>query len=119
MLSRKDFLALEDKNIGTHCVPELGGEVGLACFTVDEADQISKLGEGDVPATVRIVIMGACDDKGDRLFTDDDIPVLRKKLAKVVGPLSNAILRHNGLIGDEAKNASGETESDDSASDSP
>lgn len=108
MLSRKDLLTETAPNIGKHPVAELGGDVGLAEFTADEADRISRLTDDDVPASVRIVIMGACDADGTRLFTEKDIPVLRKRLGKVMGPLANAILAHNSLTAktqEDAKNA--------------
>lgn len=121
MLSRKDILGHVDSRIGKVDVPEMGGEVCLASFTVAEADQFRKL-DPETSAVIALVVMGVCDDKGERLFTDKDYDALGKLPASALGRIATAVLEHNGLgrnAGDEAKNASSETESDDSASASP
>ncbi len=121
MLSRDSILAFEDTNIGRVEVKEFGGEVCVATLTAEEADQIRKLPE-DTPSNVSLVILGACDEDGKRLFTKKDASALGKKPSKALTTIANAVLRHNGLLADsadEAKNASSETESDDSASASP
>lgn len=121
MLSRDSILAFEDTNIGRVEVKEFGGEVCVASLTAEEADQIRKLPE-DVPSNVSLVILGACDEDGKRLFKKGDAGALGKKPSKALTTIANAILRHNGLLADsvdEAKNGLSETASDDSASDSP
>jgi hypothetical protein len=108
MLSRDAILGFKDTRIGRIDVPELGGEVCIASLTAQEADQIRKLGEDGTPASVGVVILGACDETGARLFTDKDKPALAKLPASVMGRIGNAILKHNGLTGeaqDEVKNA--------------
>ena len=120
-VSRKSILDYEDTNIGRVEVKEFGGEVCVATLSAEEADQIRKLPE-DVPANVSIAILGACDEKGERLFTVADTAALKRKPSKALTTIANAVLKHNGLLaesGDEAKNASSETASDDSASASP
>ncbi len=120
-VSRSAILDYEDTNIGRVEVVEFGGEVCLATLTAEEADFIRRLPD-DVPANVSIVILGACDEDGKRLFTTKDAGVLKKKPSKALTTIANAVLRHNGLLAeaaDEAKNASSETASDDSASASP
>ena len=117
-LSRAAILGHVDTRIGRVDVPEMGGEVCVASLTVAEADKIRTLG-GDVPAVVGLVIMGACDDKGVRLFSDADAEALGKLPASALGKVANAVLAHNGLAEDDAKNASSETASDASASASP
>lgn len=118
-LSRDAILGFKDDRIGRVDVPEMGGEVCLASLTAAEADKIRTLGEDSIPVSVGIVILGACDDTGKRLFTDKDKTALSGLPASCMGKIANAILVHNGLSGDEAKNASSETESDDSGSVSP
>lgn len=119
MLDRKAILGFKDDRIGRVDVPEMGGEVCVASLTVAEADKIRTLGQTDVPFTVQVVILGACDDKGGRLFTDADVEALCALPASAMTKIGNAVLDHNGLGGDEAKNASSETETGDSASASP
>lgn len=121
-LSRDAILKHVDTRIVRVDVPEMGGEVCVASLTVAEADRIRTLGEGNVPAVVGVVILGACDDDGKRLFTDKDAEALGKLPASALGRISSAVLDHNGLSAkapEEAKNGSSETVSDDSASASP
>jgi hypothetical protein len=119
-LDRETILAFKDDRIGKVEVSEMGGEVCIASLTVAEADKIKSLGEGDVPAVARLVILGACDEEGKRLFTDKDASALSKLPASALAKVANAILDHNGLGGDgDAKNGSSETASDASASVSP
>ncbi len=118
-LSRKEILGHVDTRIGRVDVPEMGGDVCLASLTVAEADKIRTLGENDIPAVVGLVILGACDETGKRLFTLDDKDALAKLPASALGKIANAVLAHNGLAGDDEKNASSETETDVSDSASP
>lgn len=107
MLNRDAILAFKDNRIGKLDVPTLGGEIGLATLTAAEADRIRLLGEDGVPASVGVVILGACDAEGNRLFTDKDAQALAGLPAAEVGAIAKAILDHNGLTGasqDEAKN---------------
>lgn len=122
MLSREAILGHKDSRIGRVDVPEMGGEVCVANLTVAEADRIRTLGDTGVPAVVGLVILGACDDGGKRLFSDKDAKALGDLPASALGKIANAVLAHNGLAGDsadEAKNVSSETPSEDSASVSP
>lgn len=125
MLSREAILGHKDTNIGRVSVDEFGGEVCVAMFSAAEADRFrSAIGETTMPMNVLLVILGACDEKGERLFTDADAEALGKQPAKALTTIANKVLEHNGLTGDaveEAKNASSETEDDasDSASPSP
>jgi hypothetical protein len=120
-VSRKALLDFKDTDFGSVTVAELGGDVRIATLTALEADRIREMPEG-IPSNVFITILGACDDDGERLFNDKDAPALGKKPSRMLTTIANAVLRHNGLLAesaDEVKNASGETESDGSASGSP
>jgi len=109
MLSRDAILGHKDDRIGKVEVPEMGGEVCVASLTVAEMDRLSKL-DGSNPASVEVVILGACDENGDRLFTEKDRLALAKLPASVIGLISKAVLDHNGMgKQEEAKNASSET----------
>jgi len=119
-LNREAILGYVGKPKGDVDVPEFGGKVFIAELTVDEADQFRTLGEDGVPANVRLAVMGACDAKGARLFTDADIPALRKLPARAMTAIGNAVLKMNGAgPAEEEKNGSGETEAGASGSASP
>lgn len=105
MLSREAILAFKDERIGRVEVSEMGGEVCVASLTVAEADQLKAISSGDVPAVTKVVILGACDEEGKRLFSDKDAAALSKLPASALGKVANAVLAHNGLGGgEEAKN---------------
>ena len=121
-LNREAILGFKDNRISRVDVPELGGEVCIATLTVAEADKIRVLGENDVPAVVGLVILGACDENGKRLFSAKDEAALAKLPADALAKIANAVLKHNGMNSDdsgETKNGSSETASDVSASGSP
>ena len=121
-LDRKAILDFKDVDVTTVFVKEFGGDVCVATLSALEADKIKDLGESGVPANVGLVILGACDAKGERLFTDEDAPVLGMKPAKALTTIANMVLKHNAMSGDadeEAKNALSETDQGDSASASP
>lgn len=106
-LSRKDILGHKDTRVGSIEVEEMGGTIHVASLTVAEADKIRSLGEGEVPAVVGLVVLGACDEGGARLFTDKDCAALGKLPASALGKVANAVLAHNGLSG-ESTEASGD-----------
>ncbi|WP_257556414.1 hypothetical protein [Sphingobium sp. CFD-2] len=110
-LSRDSILGYVDADIGTVDVPEMGGAVRIATLSVDEMDKLTKLDDAK-PASAQIVIIGACDDKGVRLFTPEDFDQIAKLPAGIISRISKAILAHNGMgpaAAEEAKNASSET----------
>lgn len=125
MLSREAILGHKDTNIGRVSVEEFGGEVCVAMFSAMEADRFrASIGEAGIPMNVLLVILGACDDKGVRLFSMEDAKALGEQNSKALTTIANKVLEHNGLTGDaveEAKNDSSETEegASDSASPSP
>lgn len=121
-LDRDKILGYVSKPKGSVPVPEFGGDVFIAELTVDEADQFRTLGADGVPANVRLAVLGACDETGKRLFTEEDIPALRALPARAMTLIGNAVLRLNGSTeeaAEDAKNGSGETATDVSGSASP
>lgn len=105
MLTRDAILGFKDDRIGRVEVPELGGEVCIASLTAAEADKIRTLGEDGVPMSVGVVILGACDKNGKRLFTMKDAARVGELPASAVGRIAQAILRHNKLGGEDQEEA--------------
>jgi hypothetical protein len=122
-LGREAILGFKDNRIGRVDVSEMGGSVCIASLTVGEADRIRTLGDDGVPAVVGLVILGACDENGKRLFTAKDESALTKLPADALTKIANMVLKHNGMAGgddsEEVKNDSSETANDASASASP
>lgn len=108
MLNRDAILGHKDTRIQKVLVEEFGGEVCIAALTAAEADRLRQAGESPLPFTVQVVILGACDEDGQRLFSDKDGAALAKLPASALGRIAQAILRHNALTEDSqdaAKNA--------------
>lgn len=97
-LSKKDLFAFKDPRIGVVDLPELGGSIHIAMLTVAEADRLRNLGD-DSSANTEIVILGACDEGGTRMFTEADRVAVMKMPADIVRDMARAIMRHNGFGG--------------------
>lgn len=106
MLSRDAFLGFKDDRLVTVEVPELGGEVTIGSFTVEEMDRIARL-DANAIASIEAIILGVCDADGLRLFTEKDRDKLKKLPARVASKLAKAIFEHNGLgaAAEDPKNA--------------
>jgi hypothetical protein len=120
-LTRDKILGYVDRNIGCVDVPDLG-EVCVARLSVIEMDKLAQLDGKAYPISVGVVILGACDESGNRLFTDADAEALGAMPVIAISLISKAVLDHNGIgasAAEKAKNASSETEADASASASP
>lgn len=123
MLSREAILGHKDSKIGSVYVEEFGGDVCVAMFTAAEADRFTKeLGNAEMPTNVFVTLLGACDKKGERLFSDEDVTALAALPSRALTTIANKVLEHNGLVEksvEEAKNGSSETADDGSDSGSP
>lgn len=106
-IDKKAFAALaETPRLKEVSVDGLG-DVHIAELTVEEVDAIGKAAEGQ-PSAVLWMRHGVCDADGKRLFSDKDLPMLRKMPHRVSLKLSTEILEFNGLgvkSPEEAKNA--------------
>lgn len=85
MLSKKDILDKEDLKTKTIEVPEWGGEVIIATMSGFARDRFeaSILGKNGGMNTsnirAKLVAASVIDDKGNLMFTEDDIAKLGKK----------------------------------------
>lgn len=102
-LTREDIEADQDKEYGTVLAwkNKQGVPANLRIATVDAESIIdwTEKNEGPEKRTMglRLVIKSAVDKDGNRLFTDEDLPMIGRKSVKVTERVVRAILSLNGL----------------------
>jgi tRNA(Phe) wybutosine-synthesizing methylase Tyw3 len=110
LLSKEQILSAEDLQSEIVEVPEWGGTVKVRMMTGSERDafemSIFKVKGKDternfVDLRAKLVARTLINEKGERIFTDDDISALGKKSAKALDRVYQAASRLNG-IGKEA-----------------
>ena len=88
VLSKADILSADDMKRESVEVPEWGGVVYIKRLTADERDlfEFKMLGENKSGKGLRAAYVGLAmvDEMGERLFKDDEIPMLGAKFAGVV-----------------------------------
>lgn len=94
---RDELLAMSSTDIRAVTLP--GGKVvyvrSLSVADTERAQQLSS--SGDIPAIAAWVVLSACDEKGDRLFTDEDAEKVKSLPAKIAKPICEAALDLNGF----------------------
>jgi hypothetical protein len=86
-------------------VPEWGdgGYVYVRQLRASEAVDVQKLeGKDDTEVLVGWVVLGVCDLKGKRIFTDKDAPKLMEAPLPTLQRVALAIMEVNGLAGGES-----------------
>lgn len=111
-LSREQVLKADDLPCTEVDVSEWWGDVVLvrimsAAEHIAWGAEAQDLPKDDVPFC--LIIKCCIDEEGNRLFTEDDIPELKKKNAAAIIKLFNGIITFNklndGAIEDAAKNS--------------
>ena len=104
-LSAKEVLAVEDVETVDVEVPEWGGTIRLRMLTGEEAVSFAESvkGKDDKAGAARIVVRCAVDENNARIFSDEDIDVLKGKSMRALLRVQKVALEINGLS-DEAVN---------------
>ncbi len=123
LLTAAQILERDDAQYEDVPVPEWGGSVRLRSLSGTERDAFAKsitrvTGKGKGEATeiitegmqAKLVARSAVDDKGARLFTDEQAEALGKKSAAVLDRLFMAAQRLSALTQDEVDKKAGESE---------
>lgn len=106
-LTKGQINEVNDAVIEIMPVPEWGGEIYVRSITAAERGLIEQeaakfketKGKGDFARTftLRFAALSICDEKGVRLFSDDEISILAKKSAKVISRIAEAAQRLSGF----------------------
>lgn len=111
VLSKAEILAADDKKLIDHEVPEWGGVVKLRVMSGTERDRFEAEFVGGNKSVdmvrAKLVAKCLCDDKGQRLFTEQEIPALGEKSAAVLDRLFAACMKHNRFTKGDVEELSG------------
>lgn len=115
ILTKKAILEAEDFRKELVKVPEWGGEVYICSMTGAARDDweasIGGGGKGAKPNLVnfraRLVALTAVDEKGDRLFCDDDLVALGGKSAAALNRCFETAQKLNALTSEDVEELSG------------
>jgi hypothetical protein len=78
MLTKEQILSITDKAVKEIEVPEWGGTVFIKGMTFEDHDYFDTL-KDDKYQNQKLLIHVVCDGDGHPLFTEEDIPALKKK----------------------------------------
>ena len=97
ILTREQILASQDLKKERVPVPEWGGDVFVRVMTGTERDAfeetIFKGGGSNIGTRARLAALTMIDEKGQRLFTDEDVQVLGEKSAPALDRVYTASIR--------------------------
>lgn len=111
ILSKAAILAASDKKMIDIDVPEWGGTVKIRVMTGTERDRFeSEFVAGNKSVDMvrsKMVAKCLCDEEGNRLFTEQDIPALGEKSAAVLDKLFTVCMKHNRFTKDDVEELAG------------
>ena len=107
-LSKEQILAADDLGLLEVDVPEWGGSVFIRVMSVGERDSYENdwmvnKSKGVDNFSAKFLQRVLCDEKGQLLFSPDEVAALAKKSAKVVGTLWEAAMRHNKMTDEDVE----------------
>ena len=114
MLDRDAILNVVDLKPEVVEVPEWGGSLYIRMLTASERDKFeaSCVGTGKKQnlsnIRARLVVLCACDESGERLFTDGDAEALGRKSAAAVDKVFGACSKLNGFSSQDIEDLEGE-----------
>jgi len=101
LLSKAAILNADDLKTETVKVPEWGGDVMVRTMsgTARDAFEQSLVGSDGRMENVRarLVSLTMCDEKGERIFSDEEMLELGKKSAKALDRVFDVAQRLNGI----------------------
>ena len=97
-LSASEILAAQDIETVDVDVPEWGGTVRLRAMSGEEAAKfVDSLGGKTSTSAVKVVMLCAINEKGDPLFSEEQLELLKKKSLRAILRLQKEVLRINGM----------------------
>jgi len=119
-LSKSSILSANDTKISDEIkVPEWGGGVFVKTLSGTERDIFEEAySQNKMKAfRARFLVLTICDDKGERLFADNEVDALGKKSSVVINRLFDKAWAHNAFTS-EAVDALGKDSPSDQSGDS-
>jgi hypothetical protein len=120
-LSKAKILAAKDSKIEKISVPEWGGDLCLKVLTGTDRDMFEEQYSSEKMKNFRsrFLVLCMCDEKGERMFTEEEVDDLGKKSAKVIAKVFDAAWELNAFRNEDIErlgNGSTEGQSDSSTS---
>lgn len=105
ILTRDQILSAQDHKIERVPVPEWGGEVCVTTMKAGERDRWELGIQGKTIADIRasLLHLTLCDEKGERLFSADDIQALSEKASAPIQRLFDASVKLNRVSKEDVK----------------
>lgn len=99
LLNREAVLKVRDTETKDIPVPEWGGSIRVRTMTVAERNDFARraTSEDKVNVSSWLVSILAVNEKGDSLFTAEDVPELERRNFRAVDRVVKAILEVNGI----------------------
>lgn len=111
ILSKSDILAAKDQKLISVDVAEWGGSVMVRVMSGTERDRFeAEFVNGNKSVDMvraKLVAKCLCDEDGERLFTEQDIPQLGEKSAAVLDRLFSVCMKHNRFTKDDVEELAG------------
>ena len=111
ILSKSQIIAAKDQKLISVDVPEWGGDVMVRVMTGTERDRFeAEFVNGNKSVDMvraKLVAKCLCDESGERLFTEQDIPALGEKSAAVLDRLFSVCMKHNRFTKDDVEELAG------------
>lgn len=110
-LNKAAILAANDKKMIDLEVPEWGGSVKIRVMTGTERDRFEGEFVGNNKSVdmvrAKLVAKCLCDDDGNRLFTEQEVPQLGDRSAAVLDKLFAACMKLNRFTKDDVEEMAG------------
>lgn len=111
VLSKSAILSADDKKMVEHEVPEWGGSVMIRVMSGTERDRFESefVGGNKSVEMVRakLVAKCLCDEGGNRLFSEQEVPQLGEKSAAVLDRLFSLCMKHNRFTKSDVEDMAG------------
>lgn len=109
ILTKTQILSVVDSELRKIEVPEWGGEVMIRAMSLKEKDVLDRLFDKpnltDSDFMSHVMVVGVCDEAGQPIFTEDDIPGLLARNLFVVRRIVSDWRKLNGLLKDTEDDA--------------
>ena len=117
ILNRLDILGSDDLHLEKISVPQWGGDLFVRILSASERDAFEASVSGGkrrnlINLRARLVVLAACDEKGERLFQDGDIEALGKKSAAAMDRVFGIAAALNGFTSGDIETLEGESGGD-------
>lgn len=104
-LNKKAILAAKDTKLEKVNVPEWGDDVFIKTLSGTERDAFEEAYSTEKMRNFRprFLVLTLCDDKGERLFTDDEVDALGAKSAAVINRLFDKAWAFNAFRSEDVE----------------